>query len=91
MLAFLLSAPSAAGAQECLSSAETREAVSSGEAAPLSRVARELTERYGGQIVRADLCRQGGGLVYRVTVLGERGEVHNAVVDAATGQIAGGG
>lgn len=84
----LLAVPLAA--QACLSPDEAREAVSRGEAMPFSSIAQRLTSEYGGQIVKADLCPGGGGLVYRVTVIGRNGEVHTPIVDAASGQTVGG-
>lgn len=66
----------------CLSAQEARKAVASGEAVRLGRVAR----RVGGDIVDAQLCEQGGRLVYRLAVLTEGGAVQTIVVDARTGQ-----
>lgn len=81
----LVAGPSAA-AEGCLSRGESRTAVEHGDAMPLSRIADRLVNRFGGQIVRADLCREGDGLAYRVTVLGGRGEVRTLIVDAGTGE-----
>lgn len=66
----------------CLSAQEARKAVASGEAVRLGRVAR----RVGGDIVDAQLCEQGGRLVYRLAVLTEGGAVQTILVDARTGQ-----
>jgi len=62
-LALMLAAVAPASAQ-CLSQAEAREAVASGRAVPLGSVAGAA----GGEIVKAELCRQGGGYVYRLSV-----------------------
>ncbi|WP_349360089.1 hypothetical protein [Stappia sp.] len=67
---------------ECLGAGAARAAVASGEALPLGSIAGRL----GGEIVRADLCRQGGRLVYVLSVL-VSGRVSERVVDARTGQI----
>ncbi|MHC5654266.1 PepSY domain-containing protein [Stappia sp.] len=66
----------------CLSQGEARAAVQNGEAQPLGRVAGAV----GGEIVRADLCREGGRLVYVLSVL-SGGRVANRVVDARSGQV----
>jgi uncharacterized membrane protein YkoI len=62
-LVLMLAATAPANAQ-CLSQAQAREAVASGQAKPLGSVAGAA----GGEIVKADLCRQGGGYVYRLSV-----------------------
>jgi len=67
----------------CLSGAEARTAVQSGQAVPLSNVAGGL----GGEVVKAQLCRQGGKLVYIVGVLQSNGQVARRVVDARSGRV----
>jgi len=42
--------------------------------------------RIGGDVVKAQLCRQERGLVYLLTVLAQSGKVTQARVDAADGQ-----
>jgi len=49
----------------CLSQSQARQAVASGKAVSLGSVA----SRAGGEIVKAKLCRQGGGYVYVLSVL----------------------
>lgn len=79
-----------AHAQGCLSPREARQAVNSGKAAPLSRVTRNIKKRTGGgDIVGANLCRQGRGLVYIVTVLRSNGSATRVVADARSGRILG--
>ncbi len=48
----------------CLSQAEARQAVNSGKAAPLASVAGSVK----GEILKAQLCQQGGGYVYVLSV-----------------------
>ena len=69
----------------CLSPDQRREAVSSHKAIPLSRVVRAVKARGPGEVVRAQLCEQGKGLVYVLTVLGRDGKVMRASVDGASG------
>ena len=78
--AVLWSTPSMA---ECLSGAQARQAVQSGEAQPLGSVAGGL----GGEVVKAQLCRQGGRLVYVIGVLQKNGQVVRRTVDARSGQV----
>lgn len=71
---FLLAAPAYAG---CLSQAEARNVVASGQAKPLAAVQGQA----GGEIVKAQLCQEGGGYVYRLSVL-VNGKVTTKVVSA---------
>tara|TARA_R110002110_G_scaffold114078_5_gene282908 strand:+ start:127 stop:426 length:300 start_codon:yes stop_codon:yes gene_type:complete len=68
-------------AQDCLSNAQASDAVRSGLAKPLSQIRRRLTED-GGKIVSAQLCRQGNGYVYVISILQPDGQVKNVSVSA---------
>jgi hypothetical protein len=81
-LALALVVPAGAASAQCLSQQQARSAVQSGEALPLGSVAGAV----GGEIVRAELCREGGRLVYMLSVL-SGGRVANRVVDARSGQV----
>ncbi len=41
--------------------------------------------RRGEDVISIDLCRRGGGYIYRMTVLGKKKRVRDIVVDARTG------
>lgn len=75
-LALLFGAVAPAAAQ-CLSQGEARQAVASGQARPLGSLKGQL----GGEIVKAQLCKQGGRYVYRVSVL-VNGQVKTKTIDA---------
>lgn len=80
----------AARAQGCLSAAEARSAVQSGQALPLSRMLKTIRQTVGGEILPPpQLCDAGGRLVYHVNVLGRDGQVTQITVDAASGSILG--
>ncbi|EFO30576.1 putative lipoprotein [Roseibium sp. TrichSKD4] len=72
---FLLLAGTASAA--CLSQGEARSVVASGKAKPLAAVQSQA----GGEIVKAQLCQEGGGYVYRLSVL-VNGKVTTKVVSA---------
>ncbi len=61
----------------CLSQSQTRQAVANGQAAPLGAVRGQVN----GEIVKAQLCQQGGGYVYRLSVL-KNGKVTTVTVNA---------
>lgn len=63
---------------QCLSQAEARQAVASGQAAPLG----SMVGAAGGEIVKADLCIEGGRYVYRLAVL-VGGKVQTKVLNAS--------
>ncbi|MEP3049657.1 MAG: hypothetical protein ABJL55_17535 [Roseibium sp.] len=62
----------------CLSQGEARQAVASGQAKSLGSVAGQA----GGEIVKAELCRRGGGYVYVLSVL-KNGKVTTVTVNAS--------
>ena len=62
----------------CLSQAEARQAVNSGKAVPLGSVA----GRVNGEILKAQLCQQGGGYVYVLSVK-NGGSVTTVTVNAS--------
>lgn len=65
-------------AANCLSQGEAQQAVASGQALPLGAVAGSV----GGEIVKAQLCVEGGRYVYRLAVLAN-GQVTTVVVNAS--------
>jgi len=64
VLIFVSLAALAPAQAACLSQAEARQVVASGRAAPLGSVA----GRVQGEILKAQLCEQGGGYVYVLSV-----------------------
>jgi len=81
--------PRTLSASDCLSEAQQRQAVSSGKAVTLAAAIRASKRRAPGEVVRAQLCRQGEGFVYVLTVLARNGKVSRALVDATDGALAG--
>lgn len=80
VLVLVAGAAPAAAAEEraCLSGSDAQAAVYAGQARKLS----ELRGAFDGELIRADLCRQGAGYVYVVTTLGANGKVSRRLVDA---------
>jgi len=62
----------------CLSPGEARQAVASGQARSLG----SLKGSVGGEIVKAQLCKEGGRYVYRLSVLAN-GKVSSKVINAS--------
>ncbi len=75
ILFLLVAAPVEAA---CLSQGQARQVVASGQAKSLGSVRGQA----GGEIVKAQLCKQGGRYVYRLQVL-VNGKVRTKVVNAS--------
>lgn len=78
-----------ASAQGCLSLGEARQAVQSGLALPLRQLRGVLGGAGAGEVVSVQLCRNDERLTYRISVLGERGEIRRFRIDAQSGTIIG--
>ncbi|MCX5512109.1 hypothetical protein C3941_08565 [Kaistia algarum] len=85
ILCCLASMSQPAFADGCLSQSEARQAVQSGQAVSLS----QLRSGIPGEVLSAQLCRSGGGLVYVVSVLADGGAVKRLRVDAQSGAVSG--
>ncbi len=72
-------------AAECLSGAERRQAVQSGQAMRPGQLRRAVQ----GEMIDLKLCWRGGRLVYVATVLGAGGAVRRLTVDAFSGALVG--
>ncbi len=67
----------------CLGVAGAQQALRDGRARPLAEVRR----RVDGELLRADLCFSGDVLVYRLTLLENRGRVRRLLLDAGSGRV----
>ena len=94
LLALVFAPAGAAFAAEpaaCLSKDAQRSAVASGQSVTLARAIHAIRPKTKGDVVRAQLCRGSNGLVYVLTVLSRSGKVTRATIDAANGNVIGGG
>ena len=90
----VLSAPALAAPDEertCLSKAEQRAALSSGQTVTLAAAIRSARGSVRGrgarEVVKARLCREAKGLVYLLTLLTRDGKVTHTAVDATSGKV----
>jgi uncharacterized membrane protein YkoI len=90
----VLSAPALAAPDEertCLSKAEQRAALSSGQTVTLAAAIRTARGSVRGrgtrEVVKARLCREEKGLVYLLTLLTRDGKVTHTAVDATSGKV----
>lgn len=85
---FLVFVPGAVAQGGCLPQREMQEVVAGGAMiAPAAAVAAARQASQGGDVLRAALCRDGGGYVYRIATLRRDGRVVQVVIDAATGDV----
>ena len=76
-----------AAAAQCLSQAQTREAITSGAAKRLSWIRGRISGVAEGEVIGANLCVHRGIYVYRITVLSRTGKVTEYMVHAASGAV----
>lgn len=70
--------------------ADPRNAVQQGQALPLRSILQQVLPRFPGQLLKADLTREGNGqMVYRLRILDESGTVIVVTTDARSGRILG--
>ena len=90
LLLAALAAPAAADSgRRCLTAHERQAAVATHKLVRVSQAIRLVKARYGGDVVRVRLCRDGRRLVYLLTVLPRSGKVVHASVDAGSAAVGG--
>jgi uncharacterized membrane protein YkoI len=70
----------------CLSDAELRDLVNSGQIVPQIYAFRTARNQTGGEVVRASLCPKEAGLVYMITTLSKDGKLNRIDISAVTGK-----
>jgi uncharacterized membrane protein YkoI len=81
----LLAAPCRAAA-ECVRGTAAAPVIAKNSLLPGNKVYDMVQSRTGGKIIHASLCDEGGRFLYKLVVLGPKGDVTNVTVDARTGQ-----
>ncbi|WP_319410595.1 PepSY domain-containing protein [uncultured Cohaesibacter sp.] len=85
-LAYMLPSHTALSAQ-CLGSGEMREAISAGRAQSLVAITQAATAVVAGDVIKSNLCLDGGRLVYDLVVLSRQGKVSRVTLDAKSGKV----
>lgn len=80
-LAFALALPGFEAAAACLSAAQSRQVVASGQAMPLSQALARAG--IGGTPVNVALCEAGRGYVYQVSVREPNGTLRTVTIPAS--------
>jgi uncharacterized membrane protein YkoI len=75
-------------AHDCLNKTEQRAALAAHRSIPLAQAIKSSRDHgRPAEVVQAQLCHRGDGLVYVLTLLARNGKVTRATVDAATGSV----
>ena len=61
--------------------------ISQNSLVPGNVIYNKVQSKTGGKVISATLCESGGNFVYKIVVLGAKGDVTNLTVDARTGQF----
>ena len=78
-------APSPSHAQAegaCVPWSQARGVVAQNQLRSVRGVRKVIENRYGGQVIHANLCRSGGRFVYRLVIMEPGGNVRNVEVNA---------
>jgi uncharacterized membrane protein YkoI len=81
-----LTAPAFAGDPDCIGWSAAAPIIAKNSLLPAKVIYQMVQDRTGGTIVNQSLCEEGGKFVYKLVVLGAKGDVTNVTVDALTGQ-----
>lgn len=76
-------------ADGCMSRREAKATVLSGGAVRLRSVVGVAEQAASGEMINAELCWQGGQLIYVITVLSTNGKVVYVTLNATSGQLIG--
>ncbi|MGH6736556.1 MAG: PepSY domain-containing protein [Methyloceanibacter sp.] len=87
LAAVLLTAGAAPAEAGCLPWKSAGALISQNSLIPGNVIYKMVQSKTGGKVISATLCESGGNFVYKIVVLGKKGEVTNLNVDARTGQF----
>ena len=61
--------------------------ISQNSLVPGNVIYKKVQSKTGGKVISATLCENGNKFVYKIVVLGKKGDVKNLTVDARTGNF----
>jgi uncharacterized membrane protein YkoI len=83
----MLSAASAPAQAGCVPWKSAGSIISQNSLIPGNVIYNKVQSKTGGRVISATLCESGGEFVYKIVVLGKKGDVQNLTVDARTGKF----
>jgi uncharacterized membrane protein YkoI len=88
LAAVMLTAADAPAQAGCLPWKSAGALIAQNSLIPGNVIYQMVQAKTGGKVISATLCEGGGGnFVYKIVVLGKKGDVTNLTVDARTGQF----
>jgi len=83
----MLTAAAPAARADCVPWKSAGAIISQNSLVPGDVVYQKVQTKTGGKVISATLCENGGKFVYKMVVLGKKGDVKNITVDARTGRF----
>jgi uncharacterized membrane protein YkoI len=83
----MLTAAAPAVRADCVPWKSAGAIISQNSLVPGDVVYQKVQSKTGGKVISATLCENGGKFVYKMVVLGKKGDVKNITVDARTGRF----
>jgi len=87
LAAVMLAAASAPAAAGCVPWKSAGSIISKNSLIPGNVIYSKVQSKTGGKVISANLCESNGNFVYKMVVLGKKGDVQNLTVDARTGKF----
>jgi uncharacterized membrane protein YkoI len=84
LTAVILAAPARAA---CVPWKSAGALISQNSLVPGNVIYNKVQAKTGGKVISATLCQNGSNFVYKVVVLGKKGDVKNLTINARTGQF----
>ncbi len=72
---------------ECVPWKSAGALISQNSLIPGNKIYDMVQSKTGGKVISANLCESGGQFVYKIKVLGKKGDVTNLTVDARSGRF----
>ena len=85
--AAMLAATGTSAGADCLPWKSAGALISQNSLIPGNVIYDKVQSKTGGKVISATLCQNGGSFVYKIVVLGKKGDVSNITVDARTGNF----
>lgn len=87
LCAFFMSAGVSPAYAGCVPWKSAGKVISKNGLVPGNVIYQKVKSKTGGKVISANLCENGGRFVYKIKVLGKKGDVKTLTVNAKTGQF----
>ncbi len=87
LAAFLMPTGVSPAYADCVPWKSAGKVISKNGLVPGNEIYNRVKSKTGGKVISANLCENGGRFVYKIKVLGKKGDVKNITVDAKSGRF----